>query len=256
MARSGPRWVWLGVLMSTLLVADAHATRACIGDCNGDGQVAIGDLIIGVRITLGQAALSECPAFDEDMNGIVTIAELVQAVAAALEGCPATPVPRSSATPTATQNDTATPAESSTATVPLTATATPTVPMVSGRWLEQPLAVTTFTCDPTFTQAFAADLSKQPCEQMVVASSSTGATLVDCKAEHVDGTLDRDGTLRFTYPTTSGTTFDCTIQLTASLSVPAAVTPTTATYEWAISFSAGCGLPDCTIDAQATWTRE
>jgi hypothetical protein len=240
------------MLMSMLVVADARPTRACVGDCNGDGRVAIAELILGVRILLGQAALSECPSFDADMSGTVSIAELVQAVAAALVGCPATPVPTSSATPA----DTATPTESPTPTVPPTSTATPTVPMVSGRWLEQPLAVTTFTCDPTFTQAFAADLSKQPCEQMVIASSSTGATLVDCKAEHVDGTLDRDGTLHFTYPTTSGTTGDCTIQLAASLSVPAAVTPTTAAYEWAISFSAGCGLPDCTIDGQATWTRE
>src|SRR5579862_3113320 len=140
MTRSSSKWVWLGVLVSMLVVADARATRACVGDCNGDGQVAIAELIVGVRILLGQAALSECPSFDADMSGGVSIAELVQAVAAALEGCPATPVPTSSATPTATRSDTATPAESPTATVPPTATATPTIPMVSGRWLEQPLA--------------------------------------------------------------------------------------------------------------------
>jgi hypothetical protein len=249
-----------------LVVADAKATQACIGDCNGDGQVAISELIVGVRIGLGQAAVSECPAFDADMDGRVTIAELVQAVAAALAGCPATPTLASSATPAATPTDTASPTqsptatasptESPTATVPPTATAAPTVPMVSGRWLEQPLAVTTFTCDPTFTQAFESDLSKETCEQMIIASSSAEATLVDCKAEHVDGTLDRDGTLHFTYPTTTGVTGDCTIRLTTSLSVPAAVSPTTAAYTWAISFSAGCGLGDCTIDAQAMWARD
>ncbi len=129
--------------------------------------------------------------------------------------------------------------------------------MVSGRWLEQPLAVTTFTCDPTFTQGFEGDLSKQTCEQTIIATSSTEVTLVDCKAEHVDGTLDPDGTLHFTYPPpTPGVSGDCTIGLMSSFSVPAAVSPTTATYTWAIAFSAGCGLADCTIDAQAMWARE
>ncbi len=143
---------------------------------------------------------------------------------------------------------------------PTTATsASPTktsTSMVSGRWLEQPLAVTTFTCDPTFTNAFESDLSKQTCDQTITVVSASDAMLVDCKGQHVDGTLAGDGTLHFQYPTTSGTTGDCTVRLTTSLSIPAAVSPTTANYVFAVSFSAACGLGDCTIDAQTTWTRE
>jgi hypothetical protein len=60
----------------------------CVGDCNQDGSVAINELITGVRINLGDAALSACPAFDGNDDGSVSIAELIQAVNAALNGCP------------------------------------------------------------------------------------------------------------------------------------------------------------------------
>lgn len=55
-----------------------------VGDCNANRTVAINELILGVRIALGSAALDDCPAFDRDGNGTVGIAELVAAVAAAL----------------------------------------------------------------------------------------------------------------------------------------------------------------------------
>jgi hypothetical protein len=59
----------------------------CVGDCNGDGRVTIGELISGVLISLGTAPLARCPAFDESGNGIVSIAELITAVNNALDGC-------------------------------------------------------------------------------------------------------------------------------------------------------------------------
>ena len=59
----------------------------CAGDCNGDGTVAINELITGVNIALGSAALTSCPAFDADDNGSVAINELIAAVNAALNGC-------------------------------------------------------------------------------------------------------------------------------------------------------------------------
>lgn len=95
--------VWL--LVCAALVAPAHA--ACVGDCGGDDQVGINELIVGVGIALGSGALAACPAFDGDGDGAVAIAELVAAVANALEGCAraATPTP-----PPATPTATATPA--------------------------------------------------------------------------------------------------------------------------------------------------
>jgi len=60
---------------------------ACVGDCNGDGIVAINELVTGVNIALGTLAVSSCPAFDADGNGSVAINELVSGVNNALDGC-------------------------------------------------------------------------------------------------------------------------------------------------------------------------
>ena len=63
------------------------AAPACIGDCNGDGEVTVNELITGVNIALGNSPISACPAFDGDGDGEVSIAELIGAVNAALGGC-------------------------------------------------------------------------------------------------------------------------------------------------------------------------
>ena len=60
----------------------------CVGDCGGDGQVTINDLILGVNIALGLLPVSDCPAF-ANMQDMVTIAQLIQGVNNALNGCPA-----------------------------------------------------------------------------------------------------------------------------------------------------------------------
>lgn len=69
-------------------VCQCGAVGDCPGDCNGNGLVAINELISGVRISLGEADLAICPEFDTNGNGQVSIAELIQAVNAALDGCP------------------------------------------------------------------------------------------------------------------------------------------------------------------------
>lgn len=60
----------------------------CVGDCDGDGSVSVGNLITGVNISLGRAALSVCAVFDANGNGSVSVAELIQGVRNALDGCP------------------------------------------------------------------------------------------------------------------------------------------------------------------------
>jgi hypothetical protein len=59
----------------------------CVGDCNGDGMVSVSELITGVNIGLGAAAVTDCAAFDVDSDGAVGISELVTAVSAALSTC-------------------------------------------------------------------------------------------------------------------------------------------------------------------------
>ena len=66
---------------------DATVGVSCAGDCDGNGVVAINELIRGVNIALGSAAATDCPAFDTDGSGSVAINELVQGVNNALNGC-------------------------------------------------------------------------------------------------------------------------------------------------------------------------
>ncbi|MEO8604666.1 MAG: hypothetical protein ABI629_19010 [bacterium] len=97
-------------LITWLALTTAPAAAVCSGDCNGDGEVTVADLIAAVNVSLGSAPLSSCAASDGDGNGEVSVAELIQAVSASLQGCPAeTPTATSSPSSTASPNPTATP---------------------------------------------------------------------------------------------------------------------------------------------------
>jgi cytochrome c peroxidase len=71
--------------------ADPFATASCSGDCNLDGSVTVNELVTGVSIALGTAALAACVAADADGDGVVAVNELVAAVNRALGVCPAPP---------------------------------------------------------------------------------------------------------------------------------------------------------------------
>jgi hypothetical protein len=60
---------------------------ACSGDCAQDGRVSIADVVLGVGIALGIAPVAACPDVDGDLNGSVTISELLLAVKSAVAGC-------------------------------------------------------------------------------------------------------------------------------------------------------------------------
>jgi sugar lactone lactonase YvrE len=89
-------WTFLrtGLLLTlTLVLCDwfpgsawAGAT-SCAGDCDGDGEVSIAELIRAIRIPLGEDPLDDCRNVDVDGNGTVAINELVSAVNNALQGC-------------------------------------------------------------------------------------------------------------------------------------------------------------------------
>jgi len=63
-------------------------TASCTGDCNGDGEVTVDEVVLGINIALGSAPVSECSRFDTSQDGEVTVDEVVQAVNNALNGCP------------------------------------------------------------------------------------------------------------------------------------------------------------------------
>ncbi|MBX3024511.1 hypothetical protein KF840_06335 [bacterium] len=82
-----------------LILCDARIDAApapCVGDCDGDGAVAIAEVVTGVSIALERRPLADCAASDADADLNVSIAELMAAVGFALTGCPP------AATPTAT----------------------------------------------------------------------------------------------------------------------------------------------------------
>ncbi|HSQ01559.1 MAG TPA: hypothetical protein VL049_30415 [Candidatus Dormibacteraeota bacterium] len=72
---------------ATATATATSAPPACAGDCNGDGSVAVNELITGVNIALGNSTVANCRSFDRNGDGSVSINELIAAVNAALNGC-------------------------------------------------------------------------------------------------------------------------------------------------------------------------
>jgi hypothetical protein len=119
----------LAALFAAILLLPGRApAQSCTGDCSGDGQVTIEELVRGVAIALGDLNVLECPPFDANGDGSVSIDELVAAVDDALNGCA---LPAATATPTAepnaSQTPTPTPTCTDTPTPPSSATPTPTL---------------------------------------------------------------------------------------------------------------------------------
>ncbi len=76
-----------GVDTPTPTFTPTPETSGCVGDCNGNGQVAINELVQGVNIALGRAPIDQCLSFDRNMDDNVAINELIAAVNNALKGC-------------------------------------------------------------------------------------------------------------------------------------------------------------------------
>lgn len=74
--------------------------NTCVGDCDGDGEVRINEVILGVNIALGNADVSACPSLQciQNVSGVFVNC-LIMAVNNVLFGC-AGPLPTPIATPT------------------------------------------------------------------------------------------------------------------------------------------------------------
>jgi len=64
-----------------------------VGDCDGNAEVTVDELITGVNIALGSAVVDGCLSMDSSADGEVRVDELVSAVNNALLGCPPPPRP-------------------------------------------------------------------------------------------------------------------------------------------------------------------
>ncbi len=80
------RWTSVFVAAAALGAAP-RPSLGCVGDCNSDAVVTIDELIRGVQIALGSAALDTCDAIDNDRDGAVAVNELVLGVSKAVAGC-------------------------------------------------------------------------------------------------------------------------------------------------------------------------
>jgi len=59
----------------------------CPGDCNGNGTVAVNEIILLVNIALGRAPIDSCVAGNADGNEMISINEIIAAVSRLLNGC-------------------------------------------------------------------------------------------------------------------------------------------------------------------------
>ncbi len=91
-------WRFVGALIISLvlqgftLAAHAQPLDLCVGDCDADGRVSINELVVGAGVALGQQSLTACVAFDSSRDAEVVVAELIQGVRSALEGCSPLPL--------------------------------------------------------------------------------------------------------------------------------------------------------------------
>jgi len=60
---------------------------ACRGDCDGDSQVTVDEIVKLVNLGLN-GGTSICAAGDANLDGVITVDEIIRAVNNALTGCP------------------------------------------------------------------------------------------------------------------------------------------------------------------------
>ncbi|GBD27226.1 hypothetical protein HRbin30_02571 [bacterium HR30] len=70
-----------------LVAQDLGGGATCAGDCGGDGEVTVDEIVRMVNIALGAAPVDQCRAGDGNGDGEITIDEIIAAVNKALAGC-------------------------------------------------------------------------------------------------------------------------------------------------------------------------
>ncbi len=63
-------------------------TPACAGDCNGDGEVTVDEIVWLVVLALSGGPQDDCARGDTNRDGAITVDEVIAAVNRALAGCP------------------------------------------------------------------------------------------------------------------------------------------------------------------------
>jgi hypothetical protein len=186
------RILGIGGFVSLIAVMGATSPRAavaagCIGDCDGDGEVTVDEIVLGVNIALSSAALSTCPVFDANGDGEVTVEEIIVAVNNALTSCPVMPTATSTPRPSATSTVTPIP------TIPIptntprpTLTLAPTFTPTSTRQpspTNTPTVIPSSTQTPTVVEASTPTQTAVPTNTVTVPLITIGQTIGSAGAE-------------------------------------------------------------------------
>ncbi len=78
----------IAVTIDFVAQSQEPTTPSCGGDCGGDGEVTVDEIIVMVNIALEATPVSACLAGDTNSDGTVTVDEIIGAVNNALNGCP------------------------------------------------------------------------------------------------------------------------------------------------------------------------
>ncbi len=191
----------------------------CVGDCGGDGQVTVDELLLMVNIALENVAVSECEAGDANDDGTITVDEIIAAVNNALAGC---------------EID------------------------VSGSWQQDRAAITSSTCAPDLTAIMQETIDEGDfdCTYQLEQDGESVAITETCGAEQVvvAGTVDATG--RVTATVSAQENVDgCTLTIIDTKVVSVRTSPTLALDTAELRFSPGCGYASCVIVVQTRWTR-
>lgn len=216
-------------LLVIIATVTGRVGAQCVGDCVGDAQVTIDELLTMVNIALGYPG--NCPAGDANHDGQITVDEILAAVNNALGSCG------------------------------------PTAPDVSGAWAQDEPDLTSTTCDPIISLLADSLVAARQgtCIYHVAQSGSSVTITAQCCDPEVEpdcpgpatwqGSVDNNGQITASW---SRTTEDpeCIVEATDTLVIAAGDSPTTASHSLAFGFSGCLGLfNDCVVVIGARWER-
>jgi len=81
------RFVGQGAFRLTAVAFSRAPPARCVGDCDGNGDVTVDELLTMVNIALGSASVLGCGSGGINGNGEIMVDEIMTAVSRALEGC-------------------------------------------------------------------------------------------------------------------------------------------------------------------------
>jgi hypothetical protein len=82
-----PTPTWTVTPAPTATPTPTSPAQACVGDCDGSGEVTVDELLILVNIALGNTPLQACAEADTDGSDAIEVNEILVAVNHALAGC-------------------------------------------------------------------------------------------------------------------------------------------------------------------------